>query len=38
MVNMGYLYYKLAQNNAAPFTHQASDSIFDQEELYFQSS
>ena len=38
MVNIGYLYFKLATKGAAPYTHQPSGSIMDRDELYFQSA
>lgn len=38
MVNLGYLYYKLAITGAAPFTHWQTRVTMDQDELYFQSA
>ena len=35
MVNLGYLYYKLATNGAVPFTHSGTGQVMDLDELYF---
>lgn len=38
MVNLGYLYYKLATNNIVPFTHATTREVMDSDELYFQAA